>query len=81
MNKITILIVAFLVIGGYLIVMYNDYDLKSDKEDRKEFLKDFSGWIVNLGKSVKDVGEVASDKEWLPPEEGYEEYSDNDTVK
>ena len=76
-----VVIVAFLLIGAYIITANKDYDIKNNSDDRKGFLKDFSGWIVNLGKNVKDVAEVANDKEWLPKEEGYEEYSDNDTVK
>ena len=79
MNKLTILFVAFLVIGSYMIVSNNDYDLKEDAEDRKGFLKDFSGWVVNLGKNTKDVVDVARDKEWLP--EDYEEFTANDTAK
>ena len=61
-----------------MITTNKDYDIKEDADDRKSFLKDFSGWIVNLGKNVKDVADVAGDKEWLPE---YEEFNENDTVK
>lgn len=69
---------AFLIIGSYLIIVNNDYDLKNNSQDREGFLKDFSGWVVNLGKNAKDVGEVVKEKEWLPD---YEENSVNETVK
>jgi hypothetical protein len=78
MNKITIGIVAFLLIGGYMITVDKGYDIRENSEDRKSFLKDFSGWVVNLGKNAKEVGTVVKDKEWLPE---YEEYRDNDTIK
>ena len=79
MNKITILIVAFLVIGGYMIVADKGYNLKENSGDRKGFLEDFSGWVVNLGKNTKEVVDVAREQDWLP--EDYEEYTANDTVK
>ena len=74
MNKITILVVGFLLIGAYMITTANDYDLKDNSEDRKGFLKEFSGWVVNLGKNAKEVGGVVKDKDWLP--EDYEEQKD-----
>ncbi|MBU2634446.1 MAG: hypothetical protein KJ674_04340 [Nanoarchaeota archaeon] len=81
MNKLMVGIVAFLLVGAYMITVNKEYDIKNDADDREGFLKDFSGWIVNLGKNVKDVAGVAKEKEWLPNEEDYEEYSDNDTIK
>jgi len=80
LNKITIGIVAFLLIGAYLITSSNEYDLTDSSEDRKGFLRDFSGWIINVGKNAKEVGEVVKDQDWLP-EEGFEEKKDNDTAK
>ncbi|MAF51091.1 MAG: hypothetical protein CMH64_03295 [Nanoarchaeota archaeon] len=80
MNKITIGIVAFLLIGGYMITTDQGYDLKDDAEDRKGFLKDFSGWVVNIGKNAKEVGGVVKDQDWLPERE-FEEHTDNDTAK
>ena len=71
---------AFLIIGAYMITTNNEYDLTDNSEDRKGFLKEFSGWIVNLGKNAKEVGSVVKDQDWLPEDE-FEENRDNDTVK
>lgn len=76
MEKITIAIIIFLVIGAFLIVKQNDLDLKEDSEDRISFVKKFSGWIVNIGKNIKDLTGEATKQEWLP-KENY----DNDTIK
>ena len=67
--------------GAYMITTANDYDVKDNPEDRKGFLKDFSGWIVNLGKNTKEIAGVAKNQEWLPDESEYETFSENDTVK
>ena len=63
-----------------MITTSQDYDLKDDPGDRKGFLKDFSGWIVNLGKNTKEIAEVAKEQEWLPDEDDYEMFSDNDSI-
>lgn len=76
MGKITIAIIIFLVIGVFLIVKQNDLDLKEDSEDRISFAKKLSGWIVNIGKNIKDLTGEATKQEWLP-QENY----DNDTIK
>lgn len=64
-----------------MITVNKDYDIQNDADDRKSFLKDFSGWIVNLGKNTKEMVDVAKEQDWLPEDEGYQEYSENDTVK
>ena len=76
MNKITIGVVIFLILGAYLITTKNSYDLKEDSQDRISFLKDFSGWIVNLGKNVKELSGTAKDQDWLP-----QDYNETDSVK
>lgn len=76
MGKISILIIIFLVIGAFLIVKQNNFDLKENSEDRISFAKKFSGWIVNIGKNIKDLTGEATNQEWLP-KENY----DNDTIK
>ena len=75
-----ILIVAFLLVGAYIISINRNYDLQNNAEDREGFIRDFSGWIVNVGKNLKDVTNVAREKEWLPDEEDFKEY-DNETIK
>lgn len=76
MNKILIGVVIFLVIGAYLITTRANYDLKENSQDRVSFLKDFSGWIVNLGKNVKELSGTAKDQDWLP-----QDYNETDSVK
>jgi len=76
MNKITIGVVIFLILGAYLITTQNSYDLKENSQDRISFLKDFSGWIVNLGKNVKELSGTAKDQDWLP-----QDYNETDSVK
>ena len=80
MGKFMILIVAFLLVGAYIISINRNYDLQNNAEDREGFIRDFSGWIVNVGKNLKDVTNVAREKEWLPDEEDFKEY-DNETIK
>ncbi|MAG52916.1 MAG: hypothetical protein CMH62_03070 [Nanoarchaeota archaeon] len=81
MKKITLLVIAFLLVGAYAITTKQDYDLKENSEDRRGFLKDFSGWIVNLGKNTKEIADVAKEQDWLPDDEDFEERKDNDSVK
>ena len=76
MKKITIAVAVFLLIGGFMITSNNDYDLKEDNDDRKSFLKDFTGWVVNLGSNIKDLTGYAQKQEWLP-----EDKNETDTFK
>ena len=76
MKKLTIIVIVFLLIGAYLITTKNSYDIKKDSQDRISFLKDFSGWVVNLGKNLKELTGMAQKQEWLP-----KEYNDTDYVK
>jgi type II secretory pathway component PulM len=76
MSKITIAILIFLLVGAYSIIRQNDLDVKENQEDRVSFVKKFSGWVLNLGKNVKDLTGEATKQEWLP-----QENQDNDTIK
>ena len=76
MKKIALIITIFLIVGGYLIIKNNDYDLKENPEDRTSFVKDFTGWLTNLGSNLKEVTGEATKQDWLPTEQ-----SDNDTFK
>ncbi len=76
MKKIFIIIIVFLLIGTYLITTRSNYNLKENKEDRISFLKEFSGWIINLGRNMKELTGMAQKQEWLP-----QEYNETDSVK
>ncbi len=76
MGKILIAVIVFLVIGAFLIIEQNNFDLKENSKDRVSFAKKFSGWLFNVGKNVKDLTGQATQQEWLP-QENY----DNDTIK
>lgn len=69
MKKLLITIIVFLIIGAYLITTRANYNLKENKEDRVSFLKDFSGWVINLGKNLQEITGLASKQEWLPKEQ------------
>ena len=76
MRGLFIIIVIFLLVGAYSISKQNNYNLKDNPEDRSSFYNDFTGWLVNLGGNVKDVGEEATKKEWLPTEK-----NETDSIK
>lgn len=76
MNKILVIVIIFLLIGAYLITTRANYNLKEDKQDRISFLKDFTGWIVNLGKNMMEITGLAQKQDWLP-----QEYNETDYVK
>jgi hypothetical protein len=69
MKKLLVIIVLFLLIGGFLIIRRNSLDVKQDSSDRKEFLSEFTGWILKLGSNIKDVTSYTAKKDWLPEEE------------
>ena len=62
---LTIIILVFLLIGAYLIITTNQYNLK-DKDDTKGFLTKFGGWLMQVGRNIKDVTGYAVQKKWLP---------------
>lgn len=76
MRKLALIITIFLIVGAYLIVKNNDYNLKDNPEDRTSFLKDFTGWLTNLGKNLKDITGEATKQDWLPTE-----HNDTDSIK
>lgn len=76
MKKITIAVILFLLVGAFMIIKQNNFDIKEDSEDRVSFTKKFTGWLLNVGKNIKDLTGQATQKEWLP-QENY----DNDTIK
>lgn len=69
LNIIGLILLIFLVFGGYLIVRQNRYELKNT-EDSVSFAKDYGRWIWDTGKkSARVVGAVikeVSDHDWLP---------------
>ncbi len=76
MNKILIGAVIFLILGAYLITTRANYDLKEDSQDRISFLKDFSGWVVNLGRNMVEITGLVQKQDWIP-----QEYNETDSVK
>lgn len=68
MKKLTIIIIIFLIVGGYLIYRYGNFNLE-EKEGKKEFAKNYAGWLWQVGKNVKDTVGYAMEKKWLPKNE------------
>ncbi|MEM1988592.1 MAG: hypothetical protein QXR30_02335 [Candidatus Woesearchaeota archaeon] len=58
-------IFLFLIIGFLLILTNREYDLK-DSNQRTTLLKEFSKWVITLGKNVYDITLYAIKKPWLP---------------
>jgi len=65
MKKIYLLIILFLVVGAYFTVRNNNIDME-DEDDRKRFLVSFTGWLLKVGRSTKNVASYAAEQEWLP---------------
>ncbi len=69
MNKAVLLILAFFIIGGYIIKTGMDLQL-DDSEDRQVFAKELVKWIWGVGKNTKDVvGYAIKEHDWLPKTE------------
>lgn len=65
MGKVLIIILLFLIIGGYII--YTRLELSMhDTDDRKTFLGAFGEWLWHLGGNTKDIIGMAFQQEWLP---------------
>ncbi len=60
MNKVYILVLVFLVVGGVMI--YNNVG----EDDNVGFFKGFFTWTWNVVKNVKDVTGYVVSKEWMP---------------
>ncbi len=60
-----VVIIMFLIIGGYVIVKTEDLNLK-EGGDRTEFVFKFSRWVFHLGKNIKDVTAQVISQDWLP---------------
>jgi len=69
MKILTISILVFLLIGGYIIYQAGNTNF-SEGEDRGLFLFKFSKWVFNVGGNVVDVTGsaigTAMDHTWLP---------------
>jgi hypothetical protein len=63
--KLAIVIMIFLLIGGYVIVKAYNYDLEN-KDDRKGFLSHFFKWLKQVGINIKDITGMAVKQSWLP---------------
>ncbi|TKJ17856.1 hypothetical protein CEE44_05035 [Candidatus Woesearchaeota archaeon B3_Woes] len=65
MGKIILIVIIFLVIGGYLIKTNLNADF-DESGDRVNFIKEFARWVFQLGKSTKNTVGYAVSQEWLP---------------
>ena len=82
MSKITIAIIAFLLIGAVMIKCTLDTDF-SEKDDRKSFLSAFVDWVKQLGTSTKETAKFAvTEQDWLPDKDRVKEAANdtNDTI-
>jgi hypothetical protein len=68
MKLMTIVVIAFLLVGGMMIVKYNSYKM-DNPDDRISFVKDFGKWMFGVGKSVGNVIGAAAEQEWLPSDQ------------
>ncbi|MFH1849636.1 MAG: hypothetical protein ABH879_05605 [archaeon] len=65
MGKTWIIVIAFLVVGGFIIKGAYNLNLES-QEDRKTFIGKFAAWVLHLGGNVKDLTGQAIEQDWLP---------------
>ena len=65
MVKVWMVVVVFMLIGGFMIVRINDLDM-DNPEDRATFLGKFWSWVKGTGKNVAGVASEAAQKDWLP---------------
>jgi len=71
MKLLTIIVLIFLVFGGFLIVKYNNYKL-DNPDDAVSFTKDYGKWMFGVGKSVGNVVGAVVKETWLPDNESNE---------
>jgi len=60
-----VLLIGFLVFGGFLIAKYNEYQL-NNPEDAVSFTKDYSIWLFGVGKKAVDITGAVIAEDWLP---------------
>lgn len=65
MKLLTIIVIAFLIFGGFLTVKYNNYKL-DNPDDVVSFTKDYGKWLFGVGKSAVAVTGAAIQEQWLP---------------
>ncbi|MBN2567277.1 hypothetical protein JXB02_04295 [Candidatus Woesearchaeota archaeon] len=69
MGKIFWIIVAFVLVGGWIIYSSYSIDL-DDKADRMTFVKKMGGWLFGVGKNLKDLTGYMIKQQWLPERPG-----------
>ena len=74
MGKIMLIVIIFLIIGGFIIAKSYDLNLK-ETEDRRTFLGKFSIWLVGIGKNIAKTVGFAVKQDWLPETEKNETHS------
>lgn len=65
MKLLTIIVLIFLVFGGFLIVKYNNYKL-DNPNDAVSFVADYGKWLFGIGKNTANVVGAAIEQKWLP---------------
>ena len=63
--KLSTIILLFLIIGGLLLYLGGNYNLKNP-QSRKSYLMEFGSWSVQLVKNVVHVTMFAIKQPWLP---------------
>jgi len=66
MRKWWILVIVFLIVGAFLIINSSGYNL-SEKEGRSAFIKNYTAWLGQLFKNVRNLTSYAISLDWLPP--------------
>jgi len=61
-----IAVIAFLVIGAFIIINASGYNL-SENEGRAAFFKDYGQWLGQLFKNAKGITAYAASVDWMPP--------------
>jgi hypothetical protein len=65
MRKTALIIMIFLLIGGYIIYSSLDTNFK-DSDDRQTFFSKYFSWLFQVGKSTKNTVGFAFEQDWLP---------------
>lgn len=82
MKLLTVVVLVFLILGGYMIYQGYNYNL-SNSDDRSSFVKKTSKWMWDVGKATARVVGVAvkegAKEDWLPdvPKDGPDEDKSN----
>ena len=65
MKLLSILFILFLVVGAYMVVKYNNYQL-DNPNDRINFFLDYRLWLFDVGHSVNNIVGAVVKEPWFP---------------